>query len=70
MNTDKEGPVHLVSSVVVGAYLLSPEVRRLINYSGRGRNPIPIDQAAEELSDGILDPVIDRGNIYVSATGE
>ncbi len=70
MNTDDPGRFHLISSVVVGAYLLSPEVRRLINYSGQGRNPASTEQAVEELSDGILDPVIDRGNIYVSATGE
>ena len=64
------GRFHLLSSVVAGAYLMVPEVQRLIGYPGQHSSPPRADEAAEELSDGILDPVIRRGPIYVSAAGE
>jgi hypothetical protein len=60
----------LVSSVVAGAYLLSPTVRGAIDYPGQGSHPAPLELAVDQLSDGILDPVVDRGPIYVSAEGE
>jgi hypothetical protein len=53
-----------LSSVLAGAYLMIPEIRKQVNYPGQGRNPAPFDQAANELSDGILDPVLERGPIY------
>lgn len=59
-----------LTSVLAGAYLMSPEIRRAIGYPGQGRNPARLEQAAEELSDGVLDPVIERGHVYVSAAGE
>jgi hypothetical protein len=65
-----DGRFHLLSSVAVGAYLMVPEVRRLIGYPGQHASPPRVDEAAEELSDGILDPVIQRGPIYVPAAGE
>jgi hypothetical protein len=65
-----DGRFHLLSSVVAGAYLMVPEVRRLIGYPGQHASPPRIDEAADELSDGILDPVIGRGPIYVPAAGE
>jgi hypothetical protein len=65
-----DGRFHLLSSVAAGAYLMVPEVRRLIGYPGQHASPPRIDEAAEELSDGILDPVIQRGPIYVPAAGE
>ena len=60
----------LLSSVVAGAYLLAPSVRQAIGYPGQGSNPAPLALASDQLSDGILDPVIERGPIYVSAAGE
>jgi hypothetical protein len=65
----------LLSSVVAGAYLMVPEVRERIGYPGQHRDPAGIEEAADELGDGILDPVIDRGPIWVdpdalATTGE
>jgi hypothetical protein len=63
--SEEDGRFVLLSSVVSGAYLLVPEVRQRIGYPGQGRDPAGIEEAADELSDGILDPVIDRGPIWV-----
>jgi MoxR-like ATPase len=55
-----------VSSVLAGAYLLLPEIRRSINYPGQEARPARFDEAAEEIMDGILDPVLARGHFYRS----
>ncbi len=54
-----------LSSVAAGAYLLIPAVREAIGYPGQGRNVPFIDEAANEIGDGILDPVLARGPFYV-----
>lgn len=56
-----------LSTIVAGAWLLLPEVRARIGYPGQGRNVAPLEQAVDELSEGILDPVLDRGTIFVPA---
>lgn len=56
-----------LSSVIAGAWLLLPAVRNRIGYPGQGRNSAPLDQIADELSTGILDPVIERGPIFTPA---
>jgi hypothetical protein len=66
-DTDTFDPL---SSVVAGAYFMTPEVKALIGYPGQHRDTAPLEQAADELGDGLLDPVIERGSIYVSAAGE
>lgn len=66
---DDEG-FRLLSSVVAGAYLMVPEVRSLVGYPGQHPSLPRTDEALNELSEGILDPVIRRGPIYVSAAGE
>jgi len=38
----------------------------LIGYPGQQRDPAPVDEAANEI-DGLIDPVIERGPIYVPA---
>lgn len=53
-----------LSAVVAGAWLLVPEVRARIGYPGQQRNPAGLEEAADQISDGILDPVIARGPIY------
>jgi hypothetical protein len=58
---------HLLSSVVAGAYLMIPEVRKAIGYPGQRRHPAQFDEAANQIMDGILDPVIERGPAYTSA---
>ncbi len=56
---------NVISTVVAGAYLMVPEIREHVGYPGQHRDRPSNDQAAEELMDGILNPVIDRGAIYV-----
>jgi hypothetical protein len=56
-----------LSTVLAGAYLLIPEVREAIGYPGQHRKHPQFDEAANEIMDGILDPVIDRGSIYTPA---
>ena len=55
----------LISTVVAGAYLMVPEIREHVGYPGQHRDRPSNEQVVEELMDGILDPVIDRGPIYV-----
>lgn len=59
-----------LSSVVAGAYFMTPQVKELIGYPGQHRDVAGLEEAANELATGILDPVIERGPIYVSAAGE
>jgi hypothetical protein len=59
-----------LSSVLAGAYFMTPQIMELIGYPGQHRDPAPLEEAANELATGILDPVLERGYIYVSAAGE
>lgn len=54
-----------LSTVVAGAYLLVPEVRTALGYPGQPRSLARDDDAVNDLEDGILDPVLDRGHFYV-----
>ena len=63
---DYEGRFHLISSTVAGAYLAGDYIRQLVGYPGQLRQPAKVDDAANELADGILDPVLKRGHIYIS----
>jgi len=58
---------HTLSSVVAGAYLMIPEVRAAIGYPGQRKHPPRFDEAVEQIMDGILDPVIERGPAYTPA---
>jgi hypothetical protein len=61
-----EQPVHFqaLSAVVAGAWLLTPTVRARIGYPGQRRDPARLEEAVDQLSDGILDPVIARGPVF------
>ncbi len=59
-----------LSSIIAGAYFMTPQVKDLIGYPGQHRDPAGLEDAANELETGILDPVLERGFIYVSAAGE
>lgn len=59
-----------LSSIIAGAYFMTPQVKELIGYPGQHRDPAGLEDAANELDTGILDPVLERGYIYVSAAGE
>jgi hypothetical protein len=70
MSTEDEFTFGPLSSVLAGAYFMTPQVMKLIGYPGQHRDPAPLELAAEEIGSGILDPVLERGFIYVSAAGE
>jgi hypothetical protein len=59
-----------LSSIIAGAYFMTPQVKELIGYPGQHRDPAGFEDAANELETGILEPVLERGHIYVSAAGE
>jgi hypothetical protein len=59
-----------LSSIIAGAYFMTPQVKELIGYPGQHRDPAGLEDAANELDTGILEPVLERGYIYVSAAGE
>ncbi len=59
-----------LSAIVAGAYFMTPQVMALIGYPGQHRDTAGLEDAANELDTGILDPVLERGHIYVSAAGE
>jgi hypothetical protein len=70
MSADDPETFDPLSAVVAGAYFMTPQVKSLIGYPGQHRDTAPLTQAADELGDGLLDPVLERGYIYVSAAGE
>lgn len=51
---------------IAGAYLMVPKVRKGLGLPGNApkRKPAFPDEADHYLSDGVLDPVIERGPIY------
>jgi hypothetical protein len=70
MSVDDTFTFDPLSSILAGAYFMTPQVKELIGYPGQHRDPAPLEQAADELATGILDPVLERGHFYVSAAGE
>ncbi|MGM4985921.1 MULTISPECIES: hypothetical protein [Rhizobium] len=62
---DEDGDgFYILSTLIVGAYIYSDEMKAELNYPVPHRNPPGLFDAADELSNGILDPVIERGPIY------
>ena len=70
MSTEQAEHFAVLSSVIAGAYVMVPLVKDQIGYPGQGGAAPRVDEAAEQLEDGILDPVIARGAIYTPAAGE
>ncbi len=54
-----------LSAVLAGAWLLTPGVRTRIGYPGQRRNPPSLTEAVDQLDDGLLDAVMERGACYV-----
>jgi hypothetical protein len=54
-----------LSAVLAGSWLLTPSVRARIGYRGQKRTPPTITEAVDQLSEGLLDAVMERGSIYV-----
>ena len=57
---EEPGSFELLSLVVVGAYFMSPVVLAALGLPAGDRRPAPLEQAVDELSSGILDPVLER----------
>jgi hypothetical protein len=53
-----------LSAVIAGAWLMVPEVRARIGYPGQRRDPARLEEAVDQISDGILEPVLARGPVY------
>jgi hypothetical protein len=51
-----------LSAVIAGAWLLTPGVRNRIGYHGQQAVKAGLEEAADEISSGILDPVLERGD--------
>ena len=64
---DDDSGFNTISTLVVGVYLYSNEVKEQLNYPVPHRNPPDLFDAADELSSGILDQVISSGFTYVAA---
>lgn len=61
---------HLVSGIVAGAYFMTPENMARVGYPGQRREVPGPTEAADDLDGDILDPVVERGPIYLSVCGE
>jgi hypothetical protein len=59
----------VLSTVLAGAYLMVPVVREAVGYPGQHRDVPGLEEAADEIGDGILDPVIERGHFFVPTPG-
>jgi len=66
LHAEEPGQFQALSAVVAGAWLLTPAVRARIGYPGQRRDPARLEEAVDQISDGILDPVIARGPVYTS----
>ncbi|MFI7067505.1 hypothetical protein ACIBL3_41375 [Kribbella sp. NPDC050124] len=60
----------VLSAVLGGAYLMVPSVREAIGYGGQRREIARPEEAIDEIMDGILEPVLQRGHFYVSPPEE
>lgn len=67
LHADERETFDTVAAIVAGAYYMVPRVRELIGYPGQVRNPPPIDQAADELSDEIFEGAMNYQGSYRSA---
>lgn len=67
LHADQPDVFQVVSAVVAGAWLMIPAVRDRIGYPGQGHARARLEEAADQISDGILDPVLARGPVYTRA---
>lgn len=69
LNDDQATAFQALSTIAAGAYLMVPQIRDAIGYPGQHRNPFKAEEAVDEIMDGILDPVLERGHFYVPTPG-
>lgn len=67
LNCTRFDAFYTLSLIIAAAYLNSPELKSELNYPAPHQNPAGMFEIADELSSGILDPVIERGPVFVSA---
>ncbi|MGV9847404.1 hypothetical protein ACWDWU_01175 [Streptomyces sp. NPDC003442] len=67
LHAEKTETFVVLSAVIAGAWLMVPEVRAAMGYPGQKRDVPRLEEAADQLSDGILDPVLERGHFYTPA---
>jgi hypothetical protein len=65
MSAQNDPGFETLSTVIAGAYLYSHEIREQLNYPLPHRNPPDFFDAADELSSGILDPVMASDFTYI-----
>jgi hypothetical protein len=63
------GSFQVLSAVLAGAYLLVPDVKSAVGYPGQRRDPAGLEEAVDQISDGILEPVLERGHFFVATPG-
>lgn len=67
MSAKDDPGFNALSMIIAGAYLYSAEVREQLNYPLPHRNPPDFFDASDELSSGILDPVMASDFTYIEA---
>lgn len=65
LHQEQPASFQVLSAVLAGAYLMVPTVKAFVGYPGQRRDPAGIEEAVDQISDGILDPVIERGHFFV-----
>lgn len=62
---DREGR-EAVTLAIVAAYYMHPKIKELLGYPGQQAIGVSVGGFPEYVSEGLLDPVIERGSIYRS----
>lgn len=58
-----------LSAVIAGAWLMCPATQERIGYPGQRAVLFQIAQGSDEISEGILEPVLDRGEFFRPTPG-
>jgi hypothetical protein len=58
-----------IVTVVVAAYYMHPDVKRLLGYPGQIPEPVSVDGFPDYIKDGLLERVYERGPIYRPTPG-
>jgi hypothetical protein len=60
LDTTQQTTFQALSAVITGAWLLTPGTRDRIGYRGQQSDKAGLEEAADEISSGVLDPVLER----------
>lgn len=64
LHADDRATFNVLATFVAGTYYMVPDVRVLIGYPGQVRNPAPLEQAADELSDDVFEAAMNYAGGY------